>query len=46
MEEDGLVKEVLGEHAYKAFYTSKKVEWDAFRMYVSQWELDNYLTVY
>ncbi len=46
MEEDGLVKEVLGEHAYRAFYTSKMAEWDSFRMFVSQWELDNYLTVY
>ena len=26
MEEDGLVKEVLGEHAYNAFYTSKMKE--------------------
>lgn len=46
MEEDGLVKEVLGEHAYKAYYTSKMAEWDSFRMFVSKWELDNYLTVY
>lgn len=46
MEEDGFVKEVLGEHAYNAFVTSKKAEWDAFRMFVSQWELDNYLAIY
>lgn len=46
MEEDGLAKKVLGEHAYKAFVTSKKVEWDSFRMFVSAWELDNYLTIY
>lgn len=46
MEEDGLVKEVLGEHAYNAFYTSKMKEWDSFRMFVSQWELDEYMTVY
>ncbi len=46
MEEDGLVKEVLGEHAYKAYYTSKMAEWDSFRMFVSKWELDSYLTVY
>lgn len=46
MEEDGLVKEVLGEHAYKAYYTSKMAEWDSFRMFVSKWELDNYLTIY
>jgi glutamine synthetase len=46
MEEDGFVKEVLGEHAYNAFVTSKKAEWDQFRMFVSQWELDHYLAVY
>lgn len=46
MEEDGLVKEVLGEHAYNAFYTSKMKEWDSFRMFVSQWELDEYMTIY
>ena len=45
MEEDGLVKEVLGEHAYNAFYTSKMKEWDSFRMFVSQWELDEYMTI-
>ena len=46
MEEDGLVKEVLGEHAYNTFYTSKMKEWDSFRMFVSQWELDEYMTIY
>lgn len=46
MEEDGLVKSVLGEHAYNAFVTSKRAEWDQFRMFVSQWELDNYLAIY
>lgn len=46
MEEDGLVKSVLGEHAYNAFVTSKKAEWDQFRMFVSQWELDRYLAIY
>jgi glutamine synthetase len=46
MEADGLVKKVLGEHAYKAFLTSKRKEWDSFRMYVSQWELDSYIANY
>ena len=46
MEKDGLVKSVLGDHAYNAFITSKKKEWDAFRMFVSQWELDAYLSNY
>ncbi len=46
MEQDGLVKEVLGEHCYGAFVKSKKAEWDKFRMFVSQWELDSYLSTY
>lgn len=46
MEADGLAKKVLGDHAYKAYVTSKKAEWDSFRMFVSQWEIDNYLAVY
>ncbi len=46
MEEDGLVREVLGEHCYKAFVKSKKAEWDQFRMFVSQWEIQEYLSNY
>lgn len=46
MEKDGLVKSVLGDHAYNAFITSKRKEWDSFRMFVSQWELDAYLSNY
>jgi glutamine synthetase len=46
MEQDGFVKQVLGDHAYAAFVTSKKAEWDQFRMNVSQWELDHYLAIY
>jgi glutamine synthetase len=46
MEQDGFVKQVLGDHAYAAFLTSKKAEWDQFRMNVSQWELDHYLAIY
>lgn len=46
MEEDGFVKQVLGDHCYNAFVTSKKKEWDAFRMFVSQWELDSYIATY
>ena len=46
MENDGLVREVLGEHAYNSFKTSKIKEWEAFRMFVSQWEIDSYLVLY
>lgn len=36
----------LGEHIHKEFMTAKKKEWDSFRTYVSQWELDKYLERY
>ncbi|MBE7708819.1 MAG: type I glutamate--ammonia ligase [Cyanobacteria bacterium SIG32] len=36
----------LGEHIFNEFMTSKKKEWDSFRTYVSQWEIDKYLERY
>lgn len=46
MKQDKLVKDVLGEHAYKAYRTCKKKEWNDYKTYVSSWELDKYMTVY
>jgi glutamine synthetase len=42
-EESKLVREALGEHTFKAFIANKKAEWDAYRMNITQWELDRYL---
>ena len=36
----------LGEHIFNEFLSSKKKEWDSFRTYVSQWEIDRYLERY
>jgi len=38
-----LVREALGDHVFNAFIANKKAEWDAYRMNVTQWELDRYL---
>lgn len=46
MDKSLVAKAALGEHIYKEFMTSKKKEWDSFRTYVSQWELDKYLERY
>ncbi len=46
MEKDGLAKAVLGQHAYDAFVNCKKAEWDGFRTFVSQWEIDEYIYQY
>lgn len=36
----------LGEHIFNEFMSAKKKEWDSFRTYVSQWEIDRYLARY
>ncbi len=46
MQKDELIKNVLGEHAFKAFMACKQKEWDGYRKYVSNWELENYMTTY
>jgi glutamine synthetase len=38
-----LIKEVLGSHAFKHYLEGKNKECSDYRMYVSQWEIDNYL---
>jgi len=42
-EKSEMVKKVLGEHIFKEFIDNKKVEWDRYRIHVSQFELDHYL---
>ncbi|HPC89526.1 MAG TPA: hypothetical protein PLN19_03800 [Methanothrix sp.] len=42
-EESKLIREALGEHVFHAFITNKKAELDAYRMNVTQWELERYL---
>ncbi|MEA2052747.1 MAG: glutamine synthetase family protein [Euryarchaeota archaeon] len=44
-ENSELVREALGNHTFNNFITSKKVEWDKYRMNVSEWELKEYLPV-
>ncbi|MGE0201475.1 MAG: type I glutamate--ammonia ligase [Candidatus Melainabacteria bacterium] len=41
-----VAKEALGEHIYAEFINAKTKEWDAYRTYVSPWELDEYLGIY
>ena len=41
-----IAKKALGEHIVEEFVTAKDIEWDSFRTYVSQWELDKYLARY
>jgi glutamine synthetase len=43
MEKSDLVREALGEHIYNKLLENKRIEWDRFRMYVSDYEIKQYL---
>jgi glutamine synthetase len=38
-----LVRETLGDHIFQKFIENKKVEWDRFRIHISQFEIERYL---
>lgn len=37
--------EILGDHVHRFFVENKKAEWDAYKAYVTTWELDKYLSI-
>jgi glutamine synthetase len=36
----------LGEHIFEKYIEAKEKEWDRFRTAVTEWEIDEYLSVY
>ncbi len=46
MEKSPVAREALGEHIYGEFLSSKRTEWDKFRVGVTPWEIENYLERY
>jgi glutamine synthetase len=42
-EKSQLARETLGEHIFHSLIANKKVEWDRYRIHVSDFELKNYL---
>ena len=40
-----LVRETLGEHIFNKFLDNKRIEWDAYRMHVSDFEIERYLPI-
>ncbi|MFC1523329.1 type I glutamate--ammonia ligase [Thermodesulfobacteriota bacterium] len=46
LKKNPIAKETLGSHIFKKYIESKEAEWDSFRIAVTNWELDNYLTIY
>jgi glutamine synthetase len=44
-EKSPLLKECLGDHVFENFIENKKIEWDRFRVQVTNYELDRYLSI-
>jgi len=42
-ENSEMLKEALGDHVFRKLIQNKKIEWEQYRMHVSQWELEKYL---
>jgi len=40
-----LVLRTLGEHMFNRYVEIKRQEWDDYRVQVTQWELDRYLSI-
>jgi glutamine synthetase len=45
VENSKLVQEALGDHVFNAFIQNKKVEWDRYRIHVTDYELERYLPI-
>lgn len=45
LEQDPLLQDALGPHTSQRFLEIKRAEWDAYRIYVTPWELERYLEV-
>jgi glutamine synthetase len=41
-----LIRRALGEHVYEKFMFAKQVEWERYRTFVHEWEIDSYLSRY
>jgi glutamine synthetase len=46
MEEDEVVRNALGAHTHEVFINAKRLEWEDYRLEVTDWELDKYLPNY
>ncbi|MBA7653914.1 Glutamine synthetase [subsurface metagenome] len=44
-ERSELVRKALGDHVFNAFIENKKIEWDQYRIQVTEYELKRYLPI-
>lgn len=46
LQKNEVIQAALGQHVFDRYIEAKTLEWNDYRLYVSQWELDRYLTLY
>jgi glutamine synthetase len=46
LDQDDVIRDALGAHTYERFVSAKKLEWDEYRLEVTDWELNKYLPIY
>jgi len=46
LKQDEIIQNALGQHVYERYVEAKTLEWNEYRLYVTQWELNRYLSVY
>ncbi|HHW57120.1 MAG TPA: type I glutamate--ammonia ligase [Clostridia bacterium] len=46
LEKDEVIKKALGNHVYTKFMEAKRSEWDEYKIYVTPWELEKYLSTF
>jgi glutamine synthetase len=46
MEEDEVIRDALGAHTHEVFINAKRLEWEDYRLEVTDWELEKYLSNY
>jgi glutamine synthetase len=45
LEKDEVIARIFGEHTFQRYLEAKQLEWDEYRIQVSSWELNRYLTM-
>ena len=46
LEKDQVIRTALGPQIYETFILAKRLEWDDYRLEVTPWELEKYLSAY
>jgi glutamine synthetase len=46
LEQDDVIQAALGMHTFERFLSAKRLEWEDYRLEVTGWELDKYLSNY